>query len=127
MTLERWNPEKHLPLVHEWARLRGMGPDAGHPGMFPPNGFVADGIVVGFLYLTQSKQAFMDSFIGDPRASKEARAAAIHDIMGAIVVEARELGVRMLVGAISIPSLAAHVKRCGFTVLDNCHYVYGRI
>jgi hypothetical protein len=125
MTLERWKPEKHLPLVHEWARLRGLGPNAGDVSLLPPTGFVADGIVAGFLYVvTGCKQAFMDGFVSDPRATREQRGQAIHEIMDAIVVEARELGIRALCGAISVPSLALHVEACGFTVLKGCSYVY---
>ncbi len=125
MTIERWNPEKHLPLVHEWSRLRKLGPDAGDVSLLPPTGFVADGIVAGFLYVVAGcKQAFMDGFVSDPRATKEERGTAIREIMIAIMVDAREMGIRALCGAISVPSLALHVEACGFTVLKGCHYVY---
>lgn len=127
MSLERWNATKHLPLVHEWTRLRKLGDDAGDVLLMPPTGFVADGIVAGFLFLTNSKLGFMDSFISDPRATKEARGAAIEQIMEAIIRDARELGLHALAGSICVPSLAAHVTRCGFTMIPNCQYTYRKV
>ncbi len=125
--LERWNVTKHLPLVHEWSRLRKLGPDAGDVSLLPPTGFVADGIVAGFFFVTNSKLGFIDSFVSDPRSTKAERGKAIVEIMAAIVDDAREMGLHALAGAISVPSLAKHVARCGFTVMPGCHYVYGKI
>lgn len=125
--LEEWQPEKHLPLIHEWVRLRGMGPDAGDVSLLPSTGFVADEIAAGFLYLTDSRQAFMDAFVSDPRPTKEARGAAIGQIIEAIITLARSRGVRTLSGAISVPSLATHVAKYGFTMITNCYYVYGKV
>lgn len=127
MSLVRWNAQKHLPLVHEWTRLRGLGPDAGDVSLLPPTGFVADDIVAGFLFVTNCALGFMDSFVSDPRATKEARGVAIDQIMVAIVADAREMGLHALSGAISVPSLAAHIARHGFTTLAGCHYVYGKV
>ncbi len=125
--LERWHPERHLALVHEWTRLRGLGPDAGDVSLLPPTGFLADGIVAGFIFLTNSRVGFIDSFVSDPRATKEARGAAIEEIMGAIVKDAREMGLHALAGSICIPSLAAHVERCGFSMIPNCVYAYRKV
>lgn len=125
--IERWNTTKHLPLIHEWSRIRRLGPNAGDVSLIPPTGFVADDIVAGFLYVTNSKLGFIDSFVSDPTSAKEARRVAIIEIMGAIVADAREMGLHALTGAISVASLAATVKSCGFTVLPNCSYVYGKV
>lgn len=127
MTVERWDAEKHLPMVHEWARLRGIGPDAGDVSLLPPTGFLADRIVVGFFYLTNSRLGFLGSIISDPKSTKEARGPAIRDLIEAATAFALEHGVRTVVSMPSVQSLTGHFGACGFELIENCHYAFRRI
>ncbi len=53
MIVERWNPEKHLPLVRLWADLHSIKGDV-TAAMFPALGIVVGNIAAGFLDNTEA-------------------------------------------------------------------------
>ncbi len=125
--IERWDPARHVPVVAGWIRARGMGTDAGDTSLLPSTGFVVDGIVAGFLYRTDAALAFIDSFVGDPNAGRDARGAALDVLISALQAEARRLGYTAIAGTPSIPSVIERFRTNGYRLIDGCSYAIRRM
>ena len=108
-----WDIEKHGPLYQKWAAARGY-PEL-DLGTLSTVGFVADGIVAGFLFVSDGGTAFVDGYMSDPESDKAKRAEAIEAIGCAILQVAGTLpDIKRLVFASPSPSLAEHAKQHGF-------------
>jgi hypothetical protein len=98
--------------------------EAGPPAdSLPPTGFVVDGIVMGFLYKTDSRLTYLGCVVSDPASDKEARGRALDALLDALADEARGLGYVYLVGSPSIPSLTARMVRQGFVAVPATYAV----
>lgn len=111
-TIEPWDPERHRPLLAEWAALRGQGEPVW--AAYPPTGAVVDGIVVGFLYRTDSTTAYLDSLTSDPRASAIRRGRAIHTLLRYLVGEAERHGSTVQVFSTGLAGVQGLASRSGF-------------
>lgn len=87
--------------------------------LLPDTGFVVDGIALGFVYLTNSKTAFMDGFMADPDASKKDRSDALDVLLTRLFDEARRHGCRAVAGVTSAQPLANRLARHGFHIVTG--------
>lgn len=69
MSFKIYDPAKHEAMVRGWLEAHGSE-DA--TVLFPPVGVIVDDCFAVFLIQTDSKLAFIDFFIGDPKAPREA-------------------------------------------------------
>lgn len=98
--IEKWDPDKHGKTVEGWLRARhNLSPVEWE--CFPPTGFVVDGCYAGFVYLTNSSVAYLDAFVSDPDAPKEARENASHVLIEELLALARQHRVSRVCGATS--------------------------
>ncbi len=122
---ERWNPATHGPVVSEWIRARGLGENAGDLSLLPTSGFVIGGIAVGFIYLTNSRLAFMDGFMTDPTSDRRERDLALDLLIVALFDEARELGYTAVAGTTSAQPLADRLAQHGFNIITGWYAARG--
>lgn len=113
--IERFDYDKHAPLLAGWQRARGFGGDIGGRELYPRFGLIVDGCVVGFLYRTDAPRAgYLDGVIADPYADADRRAKAIDVLCEELVREADAAGIVLLWAQTAHPSLVGVCKRNGF-------------
>jgi hypothetical protein len=86
--VEAWDIERHAPIVEAWAAKRGVALDL---SVLPNTGVFA-GCAVGFLYLTNSKVAYIDSIQSDPDASLIRKGRALEALVRYLVDQADRHG-----------------------------------
>ena len=125
--IERWNPERHMPLLGRWLRERGMAESAGWSEMYPPTGFVVDGIAIGFLYRTDAPHvAWLDGVVSDPGSGPLERAQALKSLISELYAEADRQGVRLVFATTSAPSLVELGQAHGAKILQRNHVCLAR-
>lgn len=125
--IARWNPEEHMPLLGSWLRERGMADGAGWSEMYPPTGFVVDGIAVGFLYRTDAPHvAWLDGVVTDPKSNRADRASALSRLITELYAEADRTGIRLVFATTSAPSLVELGEACGARILQRNHVCIAR-
>jgi hypothetical protein len=112
MTVERYDPARHYADFHKWYSRRVDIP-AG-PEFLPKVGFVAPGVAMGFLYQTDSKLAYIEGMVANPKASAEERGKGIDEVTLAIIAEARKLGFKVLHGQTELKVIVERAKKLGF-------------
>ena len=61
--------------LSRWVEVRGGSlPDR---DLFPPTGFIVDGVAAGFIYFTNSLVAIIDCYLSNPFTDKELRDKAL--------------------------------------------------
>ncbi len=124
---ERFDIDKHGPIIGQWYRDRGLLIEGdGDAALYPPTGFVVNGILASFVYLTNSALAYIDNTVADPHSSKEARRAATQEMLPLLVEEARSHGVKALCTSVYMHSLESLLNEHGFTPLPQTHTLYLR-
>lgn len=112
----RWDPEEHAELIGSWWAARGFQVGAGAMSCYPPTGFVVDGIVCGFVHITNSSVAIIDQWVSDPTATKEARRSAIDALFELLCESAREHGANCVWLTTAIDNVIEQAKVHDFQV-----------
>lgn len=108
MSLERWSPERHLGMLGDWLRARGLAEHGGDPGLYPEFGLVADSIAIGFLYRTDAPAvAWLDGVVSDPYSDPKARAVALGELVAGLYDEADRQQIRIVFSTTAAPTLVA--------------------
>jgi hypothetical protein len=123
--IQRYDEATHLPVIEGWIRARGIGEDQGVP-LLPPTGFVADGIVVAFLYKTDAPLAYVGSIMSDPATTAAHRRAAIEAVLEAVRAEALRCGYAAIAGTPSRPTLIERFRDAGYHTVPDCAYAIRR-
>lgn len=127
MSLERFDPVVHVPLMREWCAARGTPLPWDAVDFYPRIGFVADGCAASFLYQTDSKVGLIDGTVADPRVDSEVRSRALDAVLQAVVREAEALGLKALLTYTTAPTLLAKVPNLGGRVQgDGYAYIAWR-
>lgn len=96
MEVERWDPDRHLPLLRSWLVARGQASDTGPSDLYPDTGLVVGGAAVAFLYCTNAPGvAYLDGLVTDPAAPPRRRREAVELLCRRLVEMADERGVRV--------------------------------
>lgn len=77
--------------------------------LFPSLGFIADDLVVGFLYQTDSKIVHFESIVSKKDSDKEKRREALNQIIDMAIKSAIEMGYNQLV----FHTIYPHLKQLG--------------
>lgn len=64
--------------------------------LFPPTGFIVDGIAAGFLYFTDSRIGIIDCYISNPHTEAKTRSDALDMITDALIAKAKAHGCRLV-------------------------------
>lgn len=100
-TVEVYSHERHYRLLENW--LCAYGLQIPHPSLFSDIGFVVDGIAIGFLFPTPSKQAYMDHVATDPYSNPRDRNLALNALFKNIETEATKRGFWMITALAKLP------------------------
>ena len=103
--------------VQTWLAKRKL--TAPSPELLSEIGFITNECV-GFLYLTNSGMAILDSYVSDPEASKAARAEAFTEITKRLISAAEAHGVIMLKADTQFKSILALCQQ--FEFQETGHY-----
>lgn len=90
----------------------------------PEIGFIAlhndEFIGAGFLRLVEGGFGQLDSFITNPKSSKELRHLAISKIQNSLIRTAKEAGLKAVYAFTSDKSIIMRAEESGFRVIDQC-------
>lgn len=107
----------HWPLISSWYEERGLKTPI--KGNMSDMGFIADGRVAGWLYLTNSNIAMIEGIISDPHTIPSLRKASLAKLTGAMIDMALALGYTTILGITKHPSVKKLAKQYGFKETDN--------
>jgi hypothetical protein len=116
MSLKRIT-SKDFPLIVHWYRQRNLTPP--DPRALSDTGFIADGRVAGWLYLTNSNIAMIEGIISDSKSSPGLRRESLDKLIGFMVDFALELGYTQFIGVTRHPSIEKTGKKFGFRKLPH--------
>jgi len=85
----------------------------------PKTGYVISNICAGWLYRTDSKIAWIEWIISNPKSNKLERAIGIKLLVKTLLDKAKELGFDVVFSSIKHPNLMAQFKSQGFVVADE--------
>ena len=120
MKVEKWNPEKHMPLLASWLKGRGQAEDAGDARYYPSTGFVVDECAMGFLYATNAPLVgYLDGIVTDPAAPARRRYHALEALCAMLLGLSREMGIELLCASTSINGLVGICQDFGFKVYGS--------
>lgn len=87
--------------------------------LLPPTGLIVDNTAVGFLIKCDNDMGILDFFMSNPDIPKEIRQSALDDIMFAIILTAKRLGIEQLYCNSNIQATRALAEKHGFKSLGD--------
>ena len=112
MKVEKYDIEKHCLILKDWLTARKL--TLPHEDLFSDIGFVVNNIAIGFLFLTNSKQAYIDHLATDPKSDKEERRVALDKLFETLEKTATDKGCLMITGLASMPAVRTRLDRGGY-------------
>lgn len=105
------------PLLESWykAHNKPCPPEASLSDM----GWIADGRVAGFLYVTPSDVCLIEGMIANPDTVPSLRQESLHKLSGFLVDMALLMGYRNIVAITEHPSISSVCERLGFRELGH--------
>ena len=85
----------------------------------PLNGFIEPGVACGFLYLTDSAIAFVESYASNPEKSSKERHEALEAVSVAIMAAAKAAGVARLVLFTADHGILHRATEWGFSAIGT--------
>jgi len=116
MSLKRVT-SKDFPVIVHWYRQRKLTPP--DPRALSDVGFIADGRVAGWLYLTNSNIAMIEGIISDPSSTPGLRRESLNKLVGCLIDFAVHLGYTQIMGVTKHIGIEALGKRYGFKRLPH--------
>lgn len=108
---------KDFPMIVQWYRQRNLTPP--DPRALSDVGFIADGRVAGWLYLTNSNIAMIEGIISDPNSSSSLRRESIDKLVGFMIDFALQLGYTQILGVSKHMRIHDVGKKFGFKALPH--------
>lgn len=102
----------HYPLLKKWYKARGLKVDL--EGNISDTGFIADGRVAGWLYVTNSNTAFIEGLISNPDTVPSLRRQSTRKLMGFLIDTALFLGFESIFAISRHPSVAKLAEEFAF-------------
>lgn len=90
-----------------------------HKSLFPPIGFIVEGIAAGFLYLTDSSIAIIDGYISNPETDSKTRSDALNAITEALIGFAKNRGIMRLKCATQSEAIKKRAESHGFKCIGT--------
>lgn len=87
--------------------------------MLPETGFIVEDVCAGFLYKTDSKIAWLEFIISNPKIEKEKRTQSLDLVISALCEEAKKLGFKVIFTSVQHKKLIQRYENHGFIVADN--------
>lgn len=102
------------PTLVGWYRERNLKPPSLE--MLPSIGYIVEGKAASFLYNVEGKFGYSEGSVTNKRADRSERTAALMQVWDAVIVHARELGLKSIVSSVSVAAIAKYAKEKGFTL-----------
>lgn len=106
---------QHVDDAIAWMVARGV-PEL-PADLFPPDGYVVEGVAALWIYLTKSSIAYLEMLVSNPKAPKEERDAALDAVIDACVERARSAGCRTVMAPVQRADIIERATRKGFLVV----------
>lgn len=103
---------KDYELIESWYNKRDR--DMPEPASFSDMGFIADGRVAGWLYVTNSNMAMIEGIISDPDTIPSLRRESLTKLCGFLIDTAFMLGYTHIFGITEHPSIEQVCEKMGF-------------
>jgi len=103
---------QHYELLKGWLASKGMG--IPEKDMFSDLGFCVDNTAIGFLFLTNSKQAYIDNIAASPEKTEAQRDKCINALINVLESAALENGCKMISVLANIPTMKKRFAWRGF-------------
>lgn len=111
LEIEQYTHDKHYELVNTW--LKHYGIVIPSKDLFSDLGLVVDKKAIGFLYTTNSSQAYIDQVIASPEATKEDRRFALQTLFASLQEVALKQDCRVI-RVLSNPLIEKYVAETGY-------------
>lgn len=112
--IEPYDHGTHIARLTAWLGKHGISvPDR---RLFSDLGFVVDNAALGFLFLTNSKQAYIDHVAANPDVPVEKRDLALTELFEKLESLAREKGVLLVTALASLPTMKRRFEGRGYKV-----------
>ena len=104
--------KKHFHLIDQWHKKRkAKMPD---PSNYSDLGFLVDGRVAGWLYITNSNIAMIEGIISDPDTVPSLRRQSVKKLMAILIETADHLGFKNVIGITEHPKMMETAQLFGF-------------
>lgn len=106
----------HFPMIDEWYSHYNLKM---HEFLLPSTGFIVEGMAVGFIYLTNSPQAWIENLCKNPHIDKDISNEALDLVLIELMNFAKVSGVKLVVADTLFNSVALRAIRHGATQDEN--------
>lgn len=106
----------HLPLLKRWFKARGLAIDI---NSMSDMGYIVDGRVAGWLFVTNSNSAMIEGLIADPHSVPSLRRASTRKLVGFLIDTSLMLGFTNIFAISKHPSIDQMSKEFGFKSNGN--------
>lgn len=103
--------------IAEW--YKGYGLPIPSSSLLSDMGFIADGRVAAWLYVTNSGIAMIENVIADPKSIPSLRRTSLDKLIGFLVDTAVSLGYTTIIGVTKHPQILKVGKKFGFTEMKD--------
>jgi hypothetical protein len=115
--IESYSNHKHYSMLVSWLKARGIAePNA---SLFSNYGLVVDGIALGFLFKTNSKQAYIDQIATDPNSDPKGRDFALKVLIEELCSEAKQKGFKVITILASLDKMKTRLTELKFTRIGD--------
>jgi len=112
----------HYDLLKSWLAARGV--EIPEKRMFSDYGFCVDNTAIGFIFFTNSKQAYIDNIAASPDKTENQRDKSLNVLINALELAAKENGYEMVSVLANIPSMKKRFAWRGFRKLNDYSLFY---
>lgn len=108
----------HYPLLKSWYKARGIRID-NIEDVVSDMGYIVDGRVAGWLYVTNSNCTMIEGIISDPATIPSLRRASIRKLIGFLIDTSLILGFTNIFALSKHPSMEQSARDFGFKISNT--------
>lgn len=116
MNIRPYEIHDYMTLFDWWTAHKWTAPAI---DMLPRVGLVVDDICAGFLYQTDSKIAWLEFIVSNPKSDKYKREEALDLLISSCINQAKDMGFKAIFTSVKHPKLKERYVQHGFTVGDE--------
>lgn len=110
-----------MPLLEKWHKDRGEAVPKRKD--LPTTGYIADGRVAGWLYMTDSSLALIEGIISDPNTVPSLRKESLNKLVGFLIDLATSFGYTNILGLSKHPSILQLGQKYGFKEMKDYKFI----
>ena len=116
MNIREYKNSDYWTLASWWTAHNWACP---HQEMLPKTGFIIEDVCAGFLYKTDSKIAFLEWIISNPKSNKEERNKALNILINQLCEDAKKSEFEAIFTSSNHNKLIERYKNHGFNLTDE--------